>query len=75
MAVVTWLIFRRTLMDLNRLSNPTDLAGSDLDGIAAVVLGGRPASRRSGTAIGTLLGVILAMAFRTVILLVGILTT
>lgn len=60
---------------LNRLANPTDLAGSELDVIAAVVLGGTRITGGSGTVIGTLLGVILITLVKNVLILVGIPTT
>ena len=43
----------------NRLANPFDLVGTELDVIAAVVLGGARVTGGTGTVLGTLLGVIL----------------
>lgn len=57
---------------LNRLANPTDLAGTELDVIAAVVLGGTRITGGSGTVLGTMLGVILITLVKNVLILVGI---
>ena len=60
---------------LNRLANPTDLAGSELDVIAAVVLGGTRITGGAGTVIGTILGVVLITLVKNVLILAGIPTT
>lgn len=59
----------------NRLANPFDLAGSELDVIAAVVLGGARITGGSGTVLGTLLGVLLITLVNNVLILVGIPST
>jgi simple sugar transport system permease protein len=59
----------------NRLANPFDLAGSELEVIAAVILGGARITGGSGTVIGTLLGVILITLVNNVLILVGIPST
>ncbi|MCL6528438.1 MAG: ABC transporter permease, partial [Thermaceae bacterium] len=46
---------------LNQLANPFDLVGTELDVIAAVVLGGARVTGGTGTVIGTLLGVVLVV--------------
>ena len=62
-------------VSLNRLANPFDLAGSELDVIAAVVLGGARITGGSGTVIGTLLGTVLITLVNNVLILVGIPST
>ena len=62
-------------VSLNRLANPFDLAGSELEVIAAVVLGGAPITGGSGSVIGTLLGTILITLVDNVLILVGIPST
>jgi len=59
----------------NRLANPFDLAGSELDVIAAVILGGARITGGSGTVLGTLLGVLLITLVNNVLILVGIPST
>ncbi len=59
----------------NRLANPFDLAGSELEVIAAVILGGARITGGSGSVIGTLLGVILITLVNNVLILVGIPST
>ena len=59
----------------NRLANPFDLAGTELDVIAAVVLGGARITGGSGTVIGTLLGVVLVTLVNNVLILAGIPST
>lgn len=59
----------------NRLANPFDLAGSELEVIAAVVLGGARITGGSGSVIGTILGVILITLVNNVLILVGIPST
>ena len=62
-------------VSLNRLANPTDLAGSELDVIAAVILGGTRITGGSGTVLGTLLGVVLITLVKNVLILVDIPST
>jgi simple sugar transport system permease protein len=59
----------------NRVANPFDLVGSELDIIAAVVLGGTRITGGSGTVIGTLLGVVLVTLVNNVLILAGIPST
>ncbi|MNL67504.1 Ribose transport system permease protein RbsC [compost metagenome] len=59
----------------NRLANPFDLAGMELEIIAAVVLGGARITGGSGSVIGTLLGVVLITLVSNVLILVGIPST
>ncbi|MGF6258710.1 simple sugar transport system permease protein [Ensifer sp. LBL] len=59
----------------NRLANPFDLAGAELEIIAAVVLGGARITGGSGSVIGTLLGVVLITLVSNVLILVGIPST
>ncbi len=59
----------------NRVANPFDLVGSELDIIAAVVLGGARITGGSGTVIGTLLGVVLVTLVNNVLILAGIPST
>ncbi|MGH6861344.1 MAG: ABC transporter permease, partial [Phyllobacterium sp.] len=59
----------------NRLANPFDLAGSELEVIAAVVLGGARITGGSGTVGGTILGVILITLVNNILILVGIPST
>ncbi|MBK1662971.1 sugar ABC transporter permease [Rhodospirillum rubrum] len=59
----------------NRLANPFDLAGSELDVIAAVVLGGARITGGSGSVIGTLLGVVLVTLINNVLILAGVPST
>jgi len=59
----------------NRLANPFDLAGSEMDVIAAVVLGGARITGGSGSVIGTLLGVVLITLVNNVLILAGIPST
>ncbi|WP_102958015.1 ABC transporter permease [Mangrovicella endophytica] len=59
----------------NRLANPFDLAGTELDVIAAVILGGARITGGSGSVGGTLLGVVLITLVNNVLILVGIPTT
>jgi simple sugar transport system permease protein len=55
-----------------RQANPFDLVGSELDVIAAVVLGGAQLTGGRGTVIGTLLGVALVVIMNNSLILVGI---
>ncbi|WP_371929610.1 ABC transporter permease [Phyllobacterium sp. 21LDTY02-6] len=59
----------------NRLANPFDLAGSELEVIAAVILGGARITGGSGTVLGTILGVVLITLVSNVLILVGIPST
>lgn len=59
----------------NRLANPFDLVGSELDVIAAVILGGARITGGTGTVIGTLLGVALVTLINNVLILVGVPST
>lgn len=56
----------------NRLANPFDLVGSELDVIAAVVLGGARITGGKGTVAGTLLGVLLVTLVNNVLILAGV---
>lgn len=59
----------------NRLANPFDLVGSELDVIAAVILGGARITGGSGTVAGTLLGVALVTLIKSVLILIGVPST
>jgi simple sugar transport system permease protein len=59
----------------NRLANPFDLVGSELDVIAAVILGGARITGGSGTVVGTLLGVVLVTLINNVLILIGVPST
>jgi simple sugar transport system permease protein len=59
----------------NRLANPFDLVGGELDVIAAVILGGARITGGSGTVIGTLFGVVLVTMINNVLILIGIPST
>ncbi len=59
----------------NRLANPFDLAGSELEVIAAVILGGARITGGSGTVLGTLLGAILITLVNNVLILIGVPST
>ncbi len=59
----------------NRLANPFDLVGGELDVIAAVVLGGARITGGYGTVQGTILGVILLVIINNSLILVGIPST
>ena len=59
----------------NRLANPFDLVGSELDVIAAVILGGARITGGTGTVVGTLLGVALVTLINNVLILVGVPST
>jgi simple sugar transport system permease protein len=59
----------------NRLANPFDLVGSELDVIAAVILGGARITGGSGTVLGTLLGVALVTLVDNTLILVGVPST
>ncbi|RDJ99119.1 ABC transporter permease [Paraburkholderia lacunae] len=59
----------------NRLANPFDLVGTELDVIAAVILGGARITGGTGTVIGTLLGVALVTLINSVLILIGVPST
>jgi simple sugar transport system permease protein len=59
----------------NRLANPFDLTGTELDVIAAVILGGARITGGSGTVSGTLLGVVLVTLVNNVLILAGVPST
>ena len=59
----------------NRLANPFDLAGSELDVIAAVILGGARITGGTGTVAGTLLGVVLVTLVNNSLVLAGVPST
>lgn len=58
-----------------RLANPFDLVGSELDVIAAVILGGARITGGSGSVGGTLLGVVLVTLINNVLILAGVPST
>lgn len=58
-----------------RLANPFDLVGSELDVIAAVILGGARITGGTGTVLGTLLGVVLVTLINSVLILAGVPST
>lgn len=58
-----------------RLANPFDLVGSELDVIAAVILGGARITGGTGTVAGTLLGVVLVTLINNVLILAGVPST
>lgn len=60
---------------LNRQANPSDLVGSELNVIAAVVLGGARITGGTGTVLGTLLGVVLIELLTNNLILMGIPST
>jgi len=57
---------------LNRQANPQELVGSELNVIAAVVLGGASLTGGRGTVIGTLLGVALIVIMNNSLVLIGV---
>ncbi|MEM7537432.1 MAG: ABC transporter permease [Chloroflexota bacterium] len=57
---------------LNRQANPQDIVGSELDVIAAVVLGGAQLTGGRGSVIGTLLGVALVVIMNNSLILIGV---
>ena len=59
----------------SRLANPFDLVGSELDVIAAVILGGARFTGGSGSVAGTLLGVVLVTLINNVLILAGVPST
>ncbi len=60
---------------LNRQANPSDLVGTELNVIAAVVLGGARITGGTGTVLGTLLGVILIELLTNNLILMGVPST
>lgn len=59
----------------NQLANPFDLVGTELDVIAAVVLGGARVTGGRGTVVGTLLGVLLIVLINNNLVLIGVSST
>jgi simple sugar transport system permease protein len=59
----------------NRLANPFDLNGMELDVIAAVILGGARITGGNGTVLGTLLGVVLVTLVNNALILIGVPST
>lgn len=59
----------------NRQANPFDLVGTEINVIAAVVLGGSKITGGTGTVLGTILGVLLIVVINSVLVLVGIPST
>lgn len=57
---------------LNRAADPFTIVGSELDVLAAVVLGGASISGGRGTVVGTLLGILLVTLVGSSLILVGI---
>lgn len=58
-----------------RLASPFDLVGSELDVIAAVILGGARITGGTGTVTGTMLGVVLVTLINNVLILAGVPST
>ncbi|MBY2944538.1 ABC transporter permease [Rhizobium leguminosarum] len=59
----------------NRQANPFDLVGTEVNVIAAVVLGGAKITGGTGTVLGTILGVLLIVVINSVLVMVGIPST
>lgn len=59
----------------NRQANPFDLVGTEINVIAAVVLGGAKITGGTGTVLGTILGVLLVVVINSVLVMVGIPST
>lgn len=59
----------------NRLANPFDLVGMEIDVIAAVVLGGARITGGTGSVLGTLLGVLLVVVINNVLIMAGVPST
>lgn len=57
---------------LNRNANPQDIMGTELDVIAAVVLGGASVFGGRGSVLGTVLGVVLVQLINNSLLLMGV---
>ena len=58
-----------------RIANPFDLVGTELDVIAAVVLGGASIEGGRGSVIGMLLGTVLVTLIKTNLILIGVPST
>lgn len=59
----------------NRLANPFDLVGTEIDVIAAVVLGGARITGGTGSVTGTLLGVLLVVVINNTLIMAGVPST
>jgi simple sugar transport system permease protein len=59
----------------NRQANPFDLVGTEINVIAAVVLGGARITGGTGSVMGTILGVLLIVVINSVLVMVGIPST
>jgi len=59
----------------NRQASPFDLVGTEINVIAAVVLGGARITGGTGTVLGTILGVLLIVVINSVLVMVGIPST
>lgn len=59
----------------NRQANPFDLVGSEIDVIAAVVLGGARITGGTGSVTGTLLGVLLVVVINNSLIMAGVPST
>lgn len=59
----------------NRQANPFDLVGTEVNVIAAVVLGGAKITGGTGSVLGTILGVLLIVVINSVLVMVGIPST
>jgi simple sugar transport system permease protein len=57
---------------LIRLANPRDLEGTELEVIAAVVLGGASLTGGKGTVAGTILGVFIIVLIKGSLIIIGI---
>lgn len=58
-----------------RIANPFDLVGTELDVIAAVVLGGASIEGGRGSVVGVLLGTVLVTLIKTNLILIGVPST
>jgi simple sugar transport system permease protein len=61
-----------TFGSLARQANPQDIVGTELNVIAAVVLGGAQLTGGYGTVLGTVLGVILVVIANSSLILIGV---
>ncbi|KAA2235633.1 ABC transporter permease [Salinarimonas soli] len=59
----------------NRQANPFDLVGSEIDVIAAVVLGGARITGGTGTVVGVVLGTLLVVVINNVLIMAGVPST
>ena len=59
----------------NRLANPFDIVGMEIDVIAAVVLGGARITGGTGSVTGTVLGVFLVVVINNVLIMTGVPST